>query len=310
MNRFRVGHLITRWRALALIVGAVWARSADLESFATPDAAAAALASAAASQDPTALSRLFGPEASELVNPDPVQSRQETEDFSKAYAESHRWDEPSADRRVLLLGKEAIPFSVPLIRSKGGWQFDYQAGKEELLNRRIGRNELATLAAVRTYVDAQREYALRDRDGDEVLEFAQRITSSPGTMDGLYWPVEEGGDLSPLGPLFATAQAEGYRSTPGGTGAPQPFHGYLYKVLTRQGSHAPGGRYSYVINGNMIGGFGLVAYPAVYGETGIMTFIVNQQGKVYQKDLGPRTLRQAKSMREYDPGSGWELSPD
>lgn len=310
MNRFRFGRLVSRWRVVALLVGACWARCAEIESFATPEAAAAALVSAAATQDTAALSRLFGPEASSLVNPDPVQSRQEMEAFSKAYAETHRWEEPSADRRVLLLGTEGNPFPVPLIRSNEGWRFDYEAGKEELLNRRIGRNELATLAAVRTYVDAQREYALRDRDGDDVLEFAQRITSSPGTMDGLYWPVEESGDLSPLGPLFATAQAEGYRPDPAGTGAARPFHGYLYKILTRQGAHAPGGRYNYVINGNMIGGFALVAYPAVYGETGIMTFIVNQQGRVYQKDLGPRTVRKAKSMREYDPDSSWELSPD
>jgi len=310
MNRFRVGQFVSRWGVVALLVVAFAVRSADLESFATPDAAGAALVSAAETQDTAALSRLFGPEASELVNPDPVQSRQEMDAFAKAYAEAHRWEESSVDRRVLLLGTDGNPFPVPLMRGNEGWTFDFQAGKEELLNRRIGRNELATLAAVRTYVDAQREYALRDRDGDEVLEFAQRITSSPGTMDGLYWPVDEGSDLSPLGPLFATAQAEGYRPDPSGTGAAQPFHGYLYKILTRQGSHAPGGRYNFVINGNMIGGFALVAYPAVYGETGIMTFIVNQQGRVYQKDLGPRTVRRAKSMREYDPDSGWELSPD
>jgi hypothetical protein len=197
---------------------------------------------------------------------------------------------------------------VPLVEKSGRWFFDTEAGAEELINRRIGRNELAVLDAVRTYVEAQREYAMLDRDGDEVLEYAQRFGSSEGTKDGLYWPLDLDGSMSPLGPLVAEAQVVGYRKPT--DGSQQPFHGYYFRILTRQGKHAPGGAYDYVINGNMIGGFALVAWPAEYDETGVMTFIVNQQGRVYQKDLGERTARIAGSMKTYDPDDTWCPSPD
>jgi hypothetical protein len=198
------------------------------------------------------------------------------------------------------------------VKKDGGWYFDTDTGKDELLNRRIGTNELGTIQVLRAYVDAQREYASSDHDGDEVLEYAQRLVSSPGKEDGLYWPPAYDGDMSPLGPLVAYAQEEGY--------SPElreekevergPFHGYYFKILTRQGKHAPGGKYNYVVNGNMIGGFALVAWPAEYGDSGIMTFIVNQQGRVYQKDLGPATSKTAKKVREYDPDPTWKISSD
>jgi len=177
-----------------------------------------------------------------------------------------------------------------------------------LLTRRIGRDELNTLETVRAYVDAQREYASRDRNGSQVLQYAQKFASTSGKKDGLYWPEELDGEISPLGPLVADAHEEGYSKK--GKVGPIPYHGYYFKILTRQGSNAPGGRYNYIINGNMIAGFALVAWPAQYGESGIMTFIVNQQGRVYQKDLGPRTGKLATAMKEYDPDSTWRLSPD
>jgi hypothetical protein len=197
------------------------------------------------------------------------------------------------------------------VKREGQWYFDTEGGKEELLNRRIGRNELAVLQTVRAYVDAQREYAMKDRDGDEVLEYAQKFRSSPGRKDGLYWPADLDGEISPLGPFVAEAQEQGYgrRSREEGDD-PQPFHGYYFKILTRQGRHAPGGKYDYLINGNMIGGFAMVAWPAEYGESGIMSFIVNQQGRVYQQDLGARTPTIVRRMKEYDCGPGWQASPD
>jgi hypothetical protein len=198
-----------------------------------------------------------------------------------------------------------------LSRVATGWRFDTRAGVEELLNRRIGRNELDVLRALREYVQAQREYAARDRDGDEVLEYAQKISSSPGQTDGLYWPPELNGEISPLGPAFVRAQEEGYLLDSGKKdGAPQPFHGYLFKILTGQGKHAPGGQYNYVINGNMIGGFAMLAWPAAYGDSGIMSFMVNQQGRVVQRDLGPDTSEAARKITAYDPDASWQLSAD
>jgi hypothetical protein len=209
------------------------------------------------------------------------------------------------------MGTNSWPFAIPIVQRDGRWFFDTDAGKEELLNRRIGRNELEVLQAMRAYVDAQREYASFDRDGDEVLEYAQRLASSPGTKDGLYWPPDLDGEISPLGPLVAHAQASGYfGDTPIDKFSPQPFHGYLFKILTRQGKHAPGGKYDYVINGNMIGGFALVAWPAEYGDSGIMTFIVNQLGRVYQKDLGANTSKIGRKMSAYDPDDSWHISTD
>jgi len=206
-----------------------------------------------------------------------------------------------------------VAFSRANRQKDGGWFFDTDTGKEELLNRRIGKNELAVLPVMRAYVDAQREYASSDHDGDGILEYAQRLVSSPGKEDGLYWPPDLNGQLSPLGPLVAYAQAEGYN--------PElrdekievergPYQGYYFKILMRQGKHALGGKYDYVINGNMIAGFALVAWPAEYGTSGVMTFIVNQQCRVYQKNLGPNTSKLATKMDTYDPDPSWTLSPD
>jgi hypothetical protein len=197
------------------------------------------------------------------------------------------------------------------VKINGQWFFDTEAGVNELLNRRIGRNELDVLDTMRAFVDAQREFASKDRNGSGVLQYARRLASTPGKKDGLYWPADTDGEESPMGPFVADAQEEGYKVQVDGQSTTRvPFHGYYFKILTAQGSHAPGGKYNYIINGNMIGGFALVAWPADYGSSGIMTFIVNQQGRVYQKDLGPQTSQIAAAMTEYDPGPGWSLSHD
>jgi hypothetical protein len=296
---------------LLLLVNLDRAVAASPQSFPTPEAAVAALDQAIATTNRAALNALFGDAVQQLVNPDEVQGAAELAGFGEAFAESHRLIARSDSRRTLEVGSVGWPFPIPLIQSGGGWHFDTQAGIEELLNRRIGRNELDVLRVLRAYTQAQREYAQRDRDGDEVLEYAPRMASTPGQTDGLFWPPDLNGELSPLGPLVAYAQSEGYtRKTLAAGAGPQPFHGYLFRVLSRQGRHAPGGKYDYVINGNMIGGFALVAWPAEYGESGIMTFLVNQQGRVYQRDLGQKTAKRVDGIKSYDPDDNWIPSPD
>ena len=281
-------------------------------TFSSPQEAVASLRSATAAADTNALRAILGEAAEELQNPDRIQAANELQSFGQALSETNRLQRISDSLLILEVGHDLWPFAVPLVKKEGGWFFDTDAGKDELLSRRIGRNELATLPVVRAFVDAQRDYASIDHDGDEILEYAQRLISSPGKHNGLYWPPAFEGDLSPLGPLVAFAQAEGYSSELGEEDKVErgPFHGYYFKILTRQGKHARGGKYDYVINGNMIGGFALIAWPAEYGDSGIMTFVVNQQGRVYQKDLGPSTSRIARTMRAYDPDRTWTVSPD
>jgi hypothetical protein len=281
------------------------------KTFATAEEAVVALISATTTNDKNSLHALFGPAGADLENPDRVQSTNELRNFTTAFNQAHRLLRESDSKYVLEVGSDAWPFPVPIVRKGGRWFFDTAAGKDELLNRRIGKNELSALDVMRAYVDAQREYASRDHDGDGVLEYAQRISSSPGLTDGLYWPPETSSETSPLGPWVGEAQTEGYfgegRDLVAG---PEPFHGYFFKILTRQGSHAPGGKHDYIINGNMIAGFALVGWPAEYGDSGVMTFIVNQQGRVYQKDLGAGTTKTVQHMQAYDPDSSWRLSPD
>ena len=285
--------------------------AAPAQVFATPEAAVIALSQAVSSTNREALGVILGPESQQLVNPDEVQGAQEMARFAEAFSAGHRLEAESDTRRILEVGTNDWPFPIPLVRQANGWQFDTAAGLEELLNRRIGRNELDVLRVMRAYVDAQREYAGKDRDGDQVLEYAQKIASAPGKTDGLYWPPDLTGEISPLGPLVAYAQGEGYsRKPPASDSEPQPFHGYYFKILTRQGKNAPGGRYDYIINGNMIGGFALVAWPAEYDESGVMTFIVNQQGRVYQRDLGEDTSKLARKITAYDPDKNWQVSAD
>jgi len=286
------------------------------KTFPTPEAAVAALKQATSTENASALRAIFGPAVADIQNPDRVQATNDFNTFTAALSETNHLVAASKTTYILEVGTNDWPFPVPIVKKDGGWFFDTQAGKEEILNRRIGGNELEVLQVMRAYVDAQREYASKDRDGDQVLEYAQKLASSPGKMDGLYWPPELDGEISPLGPLVADAQEEGYQLRKKARGAsaenagPQPFHGYYFRILTRQGKHAPGGKYDYIINGNMIGGFALVAWPADYEQSGIMTFIVNQQGRVYQQDLGEKTEKIASKMTSYDPDPKWQLSRD
>ena len=308
----------TAVKALSLMLVLAMGTSATIQAadtgqtFPTPEAAVAALTAAASAKDKDALRGIFGPAAADIENPDQAQSAAELEHFAAALNATNQLVHESDTRCVLEVGVKSWPFPIPLVKAQdGGWYFDTAAGKEEILDRRIGRNELATLPSVRAYVAAQREYASRDHTGNEVLQYAQKIISSPGLKDGLYWPADLDGELSPLGPQAAdAAEADFGKTRQDAGGAPVPFHGYYFKILTRQGKHAPGGKYNYVINGNMIGGFALVAWPAEYGNTGIMTFIVNQQGRVRQKDLGIKTGKLAPAMNQYDPDSTWQLSTD
>lgn len=297
--------------ALSMTALSVFGAEEIGKTFATPEAAVAALEAAVTAKDADALRSLFGPAAEEVQNPDRVQATNEWCAFSMALQQCKRIVKESESLCVLEVGTDNWPFPVPLVQKDNAWFFDTEAGKDELLSRRIGRNELATLSAVRAYVEAQRDYAAKDRDNDEVLEYAQKFISAPGTKDGLFWSPELDGELSPLGPLVAQAQSEGYTAKSKDKGeAPAPFHGYLFKIIVQQAKSAPGGKYDYIINDNMIAGFALVAWPASYGDSGIMTFIVNQQGRVYQKDLGEDTAKAVSKMKAYDPDKTWKISLD
>jgi hypothetical protein len=311
-SSIRLGSFLICSLLLALNLPLQLSRADETQkTFATPEEAVTALAAGAKALDQDALRAIFGPALEDIENPDRVQATNECAAFAAALDQSFHLVHESKTNCVLEVGPNFWPFPIPIVQRNGRWLFDTEGGQDELLNRRIGRNELATLQVVRAYVEAQREYASRDRDGDQVLEYAQKLNSSPGTHDGLYWPPGPDGEISPLGPLVAYAQGEGYPvDSPDDESVPGPFHGYSFKILTSQGKRAPGGKYDYVINGNMIAGFALVAWPAHYGESGIMTFIVNQQGLVYQKDLGPKTAKIAAGMKVYDPDSSWVKSPD
>lgn len=279
--------------------------------FPTPEEAINSLGAAVNTTNRAEFVALFGADAEKLVNPDTVQGAKDLAEFTAAFNVTNRLDRESDSKMILEVGGDLWPFPIPIVKSTNGWRFDTAAGLEELLDRRIGRNELDVLRVMRAYVNAQREYASRDRDGDEVLEYAQQLASSPGLTDGLYWPSSVNGEISPLGPLVAYAQGEGYfKKGVEAEEGPRPFHGYLFKILKQQGKHAPGGKYNYVINGHMIGGFAMVAWPVEYGESGIMTFIVNQQGRVYQKDLAATTEKVAGKMTTYDPDPTWQVSAD
>ncbi len=270
------------------------------ERFKSPDDAVAALVTASKATDRAAVLRLLGPGSGEIVSSgDAVADANARKRVLEAYDSKHQIVMEGADKAVLVLGTEDWPFPIPLVRKDGSWQFDTAAGREEILARRIGRNELNTIEAALAFVDAQQEYAERGVAGNGV--YAQRIVSQPGKKDGLYWPSAGGDDESPLGDLAASAAAEGYRAGQ----QRMPYHGYYYRVLTRQGPSAPGGAIDYVARDKMIGGFALVAYPAEYGNSGVMTFIVNHQGIVYQKDLGPSTARIAGAMTAFNPDQSW-----
>jgi Protein of unknown function (DUF2950) len=287
----------------------LWA--ADEKTFTSPQDAVNALVAAAGNQDTNAMHAIFGPEGQQLVSPDAVQAAQGYKAFSQRLSEKTTLLTNSDSSLSLQIGNDGWPFPIPLVKQEDGqWFFDTAAGQEEIFCRRIGMDELGAIAVCHAYVQAQREYAGRDHAGNGVLSYAQFLRSDPGTQNGLFWPAKDDEALSPLGPLIAAAHGEGYRHAASMlSGQEAPYHGYYFKILTRQGKHAAGGKYNYLINGNMIGGFALVAWPAVWGNTGVMTFIVNQQGAVYQCDLGAKTAKLASSMKAFDPDSRWTVVP-
>lgn len=282
--------------------------------FSTPDEAMHSLAEAARTKDHAALMSMFGPDGEKLSSGDPVEDNKDLDDFAAAMQESAQLQKVDENKYTLRVGKDNWPTPIPIVKGGDAWRFDTQAGLEEVLNRRIGENELSAIATCRAYVLAQWEYFTAGHwDRDAVAAYAQKIISSPGQHDGLYWEVAEGEDPSPLGQLMAAARTEGYKPGPeskrqeGVRLERHPYHGYYFKILTQQGASAPGGKYGYIINGNMIGGYALVAYPDKWGNSGVMTFVVNQQGRVYQKNLGADTEKTASAMTEYNPDTSWKL---
>lgn len=272
------------------------------ESFDTPEDAVTALVAAAREGDKEKLLDILGPAGEEVISSgDPVADSNARDTFVTAYDEKHSLEAEGEDANILILGGEDWPFPIPIVAKDGKWAFDTAAGEEEILLRRIGRNELAAIQASLAYVVAQNEYAALGMDGRRPPAYAQRIVSSEGKKDGLYWPSVQGEQESPLGALFADASEEGYAFG----GPPVPYHGYYYRILTRQGSGAKGGPFDYVVDGRMIGGFGLVAYPAEYGNSGVMTFMVNHDGVVFQKDLGLDTEELAGEIDAFAPDETW-----
>ena len=299
-----------RYGAFVMLVAAtalaIPARAAEQKSFPSADAAVTALVEAAKAGDRSALDPLFGPDAHEVLpSGDPVADRGAREQFAARAAERTHLERVGDDFAVLSVGNDDWPFPIPLVKGKGGWVFDTAAGRQEILNRRIGRNELYTIQVMQAYVDAQREYAKRHKQETGVAEYAQKLKSTPGKHDGLYWETKDGEEESPMGPLFASATREGYAP---GSVEPQPFHGYMYKELRAAGPHAPGGAHSYLDGGRLTRGFAVLAYPVHYGSSGVMTFQVNEQGVVFQKDLGPRTADLASQISAYDPDDSWDAT--
>jgi len=281
-------------------------KQAKQKSFQAPEEAAKALFEALRAGDTKELLAIFGPAGKEVISSgDEVADKAARERFVKSYEAMNKLEKETDKKVTLVIGNHDWPFPVPIVKKGETWVFDTMAGKEEMLNRRIGRNELNTIKVCLAYVDAQREYALKDQDSDNLIEYAQKFWSTKGKKNGLYWEAKEGEKQSPMGNLAAQAVKEGY--TPRKPGEkPQPYHGYYYKILKAQGKNAPGGAYDYMVKGSMIGGFALVAYPAEYGNSGVMTFIVNHDGVVYEKDLGKDTAKIASTMTKYDLDKSWK----
>jgi hypothetical protein len=276
------------------------------KTFKSPEEAAKSLVEAVRSNDTKEFLAIFGPGGKGIISSgDEVSDKAERERFVHSYEEMSKLEKETDKKVILVVGNREWPFPIPIVKKGETWVFDTKAGGEELLNRRIGRNELNTIQTCLAFVDAQREYAMKDRDRNKLLEYAQKFWSTKGKKDGLYWETKEGEEQSPFGLVAARAVQAGYAPKKPGD-KPAPYHGYFYKILKAQGKNAPGGAYDYIINGKMIGGFALVTYPAEYGASGIMTFIVNHDGVVYQKDLGKETGKIASAMTKYDPDKTWE----
>jgi hypothetical protein len=297
---------------LALMSAAVFfstpasAATTKQKTFTTPEKAIQVFIDSLKKNDTSTLKALFGPTSEKLISSgDPVADQYRRERFLAAYEDSRRLDREGKNKAFLVVGKHEWPFPIPLVMNKKRWRFDTEAGFQEMLNRRIGANELDTIQTCLAFIDAEAEYAMNDYDGNDLHDYAAKFRSDPGKKNGLYWQTGEGETPSPLGQLFAKAKAEGYAEKKNGEG-PSPYHGYLYRIMTGQGPHANGGAYDYMVKGNLLGGVALIAYPAQYGVSGVMTFIVNHDGVVYQKDLGSKTAEIASTMQLFDPGPEWK----
>jgi hypothetical protein len=289
---------------LLLDSAAIAATSSGQQVFPSAAAAAKALVGAARIDDMAALSSILGRDAKEVLSSgDPVADNIARDNFVAKYDQMQRFAYDDRGRVILYLGADNWPFPIPLVKSGDGWVFDTETGKKELLFRRVGRNELYTIDVLADLADAQEEYASKIRDDGSVKQFAQKIQSQTGKHDGLYWPVSSGEEESPIGPLIADATAEGYKT---GAAAAIPFHGYYYRILSRQGKNAPSGAKDYLVDGKMTEGFAFLAYPATYGASGVMTFMINQDGVIVQKDFGANTAKVANEMTEYNPDKSWE----
>jgi hypothetical protein len=275
----------------------------SLRTFATPEDAGNALLAVAKSGDQDAITAIFGPDSKQLLSSgDAVEDKNAVAAFVEKYEAMHRWRRLEDGSEILVVGADNFPFAIPLKKDASGkWLFDTAAGREEVLNRRIGRNELAIIKVCQAVAEAEGEYFSRPHDGATTKQFALKFISDPGKQNGLYWKSDDGQPESPLGPLVAFATAEGYSAKPD---AHTPFHGYYFRMLQGQSKNAPGGAKDYVVNGKMVGGFALVAYPAEYGNSGVMSFMINQDGVLLQKDLGKTTAETASAMSEFDP-AGW-----
>ena len=284
----------------ALTLPSASAVAATQKSFPTPEAAMEAFGAALLDNDEAAKRTILGAGYGKIIPPVGAQARYL---FIEAWVRTHRIVSESERAARIAVGDKGWTLPIPLVKTNGGWRFDMKAGEQEIMVRQIGRNELAAIGVARTYGAAQKEYFARDRDGDGVLEYAQKITSSPGKQDGLYWPEQAGAEISPLGPLMAAAAAEKGRK-------PGSYHGYRYRVLTAQGPQAAGGARNYIDHGNMTGGFALLAWPANYGRSGIMSFMINQDGQVLEKNLGPATAEQAARLQSFNPDATWRQVDD
>ncbi len=293
---------------LALLVSAagIAAQAPAPRAFAAPEDAVKALADTVRAGDVDGLLAIFGPEGKDLVDSsNPTAARMNRRVFAVAFREQWHLEDATPTQKTLVVGNENWPFPVPIVKAADGWRFDAAAGKEELLARRIGRNELDAIATVRAYVTAQRRYAEQAHDGKPAGLHATKFQSDPGKQNGLYWPTTRGQKRSPLGDVVAQAAEEG-RPLGADRTKPTPFHGYYFKILTGQGAAAPGGARSYLVKGEMSRGYALVAWPAQYDATGVMTFIVNQDGTVREKDLGPDTDAVARKITAYNPDASWK----
>lgn len=277
-------------------------------SFATPEAAVQALQAASTNQDKAAMCEIFGPEFRKLITGDAVQDANHARKFAAAVAQGCKVVREEDNNITIEVGTNGWPMPIPLVQADGQWHFDTAAGKEEIINRHIGRNELHAIGVCRAFVAAQWRYASMNPDAGSGTKYAQQFKSTPGKKDGLYWPATTNGPASPFGPLVAEAHAAGYGGHKGA--GPHPFHGYYFKILTRQGPQAPGGEMNYVSNGNLTGGFALVAYPECWDQSGVMTFIVNQNGRVFQHNFDDQTLQVVEAMQAYNPDTAWTLVQD